>query len=238
MINNNTKLKSLVKERTGLISSDCDTFVHVRFQGPKLLKEWTTGGGNFLMTIGLLAVINFQAKVYRYLTDPDAFVKSSDVINVKDVIKIIKKGSPNLKNILEGSNTKWVPPRVGNVNETECFIKLVQALLRDSIDLGLPADGNILRSIWEKYRNYITHMAYPKSAISTYPHIKAKDLRIAKQRIVDKGTTAFRFEKNGEVILNVDRLNEDVLKISVWLINLIDNADPSNVKLTLEWVNE
>ncbi len=76
------ELKEIVRETVAATTYDCDTFLNVKCQAFEHIK----GGGNFLMTIGLFAVVNFLAKVYRHLIEPAAFVTKQDVAYAKQLL--------------------------------------------------------------------------------------------------------------------------------------------------------
>src|SRR5258708_8713886 len=121
------ELKAEIRQRVSMITGDCDTFLAAKGLVDKMqidasitsgqavevpqknshIQRWGTGGGNFLMALGLFAVLNFLAKVYRHLIDPDAFITQSDREIVNETIKVLKK-DPKLKVILEGIKTRWM----------------------------------------------------------------------------------------------------------------------------------
>lgn len=58
-MNSREELKQIVIEITGGIINDCLTFTKIRLHHNPLYKSLKTGGGNFLMALGLLSVLGF-----------------------------------------------------------------------------------------------------------------------------------------------------------------------------------
>ena len=145
---------------------DCRTFFRVRHDQRDWYKteqgDRPFGGGNFLMALGLLSVLNFLAKVQLQLTEPEAFVTEADRITVKNARKEIIIKMPEVESILTGRRTKWIAQPVGSCNETEAFAALVKAV-QPVANLGLN-EANV-RDVWAAFRNHLAHMAWPKEWI-------------------------------------------------------------------------
>jgi hypothetical protein len=247
-----------IRQRVNFITSDCDTFLAAKGlvdkrqidtsiatgqlvaipQKKSHIQKWETGGGNFLMALGLFAVLNFLAKVHRHLTDPDAFIAQNDREIVNETIKGLKK-DPKLKVILEGKNTRWLPPRVGDVNEKESFIKLVDAL-PNKIDLGIPDDkGESAGEIWNSLRNSLAHMAWPKSPLGAYSTFPESTTMRELRWMIDSGQKSF-YKYQDCLVYNSDKLNIDVYKIAEWICTKIEKGIFSNANIggTLKWMRE
>jgi hypothetical protein len=71
------ELKYEVHRRVEGLVADCRTFLAVRTEQHDWFKrrqsEVGLGGGNFLIAIGLLALLNFLSKVHLWLADRESF---------------------------------------------------------------------------------------------------------------------------------------------------------------------
>lgn len=230
------ELKQLIRERVGFTTYDCDTFLNVKCHAIDHLK----GGGNIVMTIGLFAVVNFLAKVYRHLIEPAAFVTEEDVKNVKQAGKHVQAEVPHLKGLVTAAKTGWKPPPLHGVdNEALSFVKMVNAIRGRAIDLGLatPQDA---QNVWRTFSNRIAHMAWPSDgSVGSYLFSKGSEPTFGDaQGIVRLGKPSF-FKQDGQWVCNADRLNLDVRTITEWLCSEVDEtANAENVQGTLQWIKE
>jgi hypothetical protein len=108
------ELRFEVKRKVDFLVGDCHTFLAVRtdqfkwFSGDDSLR-----GGNFLIALGLMALLGVLAKVHLWLIEPEAFVTERERSDVKEAIEKIGVQMPELKKMVK---KKWHAPRVGDCN--------------------------------------------------------------------------------------------------------------------------
>jgi hypothetical protein len=108
------ELKSEVQRRVEGLVADCRTLLAVRTEQHGWFKQRQSqvglGGGNFLIAIGLLALLNFLAKVHLWLVDSESF--ATEVVRKKVVAarkQVIAK-IPGLERVVKD---RWQKPRPG-----------------------------------------------------------------------------------------------------------------------------
>lgn len=186
------------------------------------------------MALAMLSACAFLAKAHLYLVKPEAFVTADDQNAVKKAKAIVKQHCPGLKRLLDSSKTNWMQPKIGSCNETEAFGRLIEALQREGIDLGLPPTE--ARAVWDRFRNKLAHMAYPEGVVEFCGATAAKTLDEARAAI--RRLPAFRVH-DGRWVCNADRLSLDVLKIADWLCEKVGRCTKlDRIKKLAEWVSE
>jgi hypothetical protein len=170
-------LKAIIRERTRFITGDCDTFLHVKRQATPLIGEWGSGGGNFLMAIGLFALINFLAKAHRYLVKPSQFVTSeyhADLTASRRRIRklITKDNDGDFVRTDKDYVRRYFTARVGDAfNEAQTFSTFVSVLQQNNINFGIP-NKEVSEHLWFVFRNALTHMAMTRQAsVAAYDNI-------------------------------------------------------------------
>jgi hypothetical protein len=187
------------------------------------------------MALAMLSACNFLAKAHLFLVKPEAFVTADDHAKVKAARTTVKQQCPALKSLFESSKTDWVPPKSGSCNETEAFGRLIDALNRDGIDLGLPTAE--AENVWGRFRNKLAHMAHPQGVVEVIAANEGKppnDLVNA----IRKTAPAFRM-KDERWVCNADRLSLDVLVIADWLCKQVDGCtEQDRIARLAEWMFE
>jgi len=230
------QLKEIIGQRASFIGGDCNTFIMAKSQKENFIHDWGTGGGNFLMAVGLFAVINFLSKVFSHLVEPTAFISEAGRQTVIDAKRTLRQSHPELREVI----ARWPTPRVGDVNEIRAFINLVTGLPSE-IDLGISTQDNIsAEEIWRTFRNFLTHMAWPGSPVSTITFINQPEIHNIEQilqAIDNSGLKAFYREDN-IIKCNSDKLTIDAHKIAEWLCRQINGNrfTEENITSTLAWV--
>lgn len=226
-------LKQIIQERTSFIVGDCNTFIMARGQNPSALTSWNTGGGNFLMAVGLFAVLNFLGKMYRHLTYPEAFTTAEDKQQVVNAKATLRTQHPEMSQILR----KWQNPRVGEIDETRTFINLVNALPA-TIDMGFSEDITP-DQVWRTFRNYLTHMAWPNSAISTF-NFRTPPITLSRAlEAVENDVRKPFYIEYGVISCNSDKLSVALTQIANWLCAEIGRGrfSEENIASSIEWAN-
>ena len=144
------QIKTEIRRRVQWLSNDCSTFWRVRLEKTEWYDDNKTddnktsdnglGAGNLVMALAMLSACNFLAKAYSLLVKPDAFVTEEDTAKVKGAVSKVIEAFPDFKHLLTNSKTGWRPQPKGSCNETDAFVRLIQALHNDDINLGLPSD--------------------------------------------------------------------------------------------------
>lgn len=119
----------------------------------KKIDEFNLGLGSFSTAISLFALINFLSKVYFILNKgSEKIVNPSDIDEYKRLEKILKENKEEWKNIKK----YFKKPRIGEINETEAFIFLIE---NSPIDFGIDkTNKEQIREVWQNYRNKLTHL--------------------------------------------------------------------------------
>lgn len=221
-------IKTEIRRRVQWLSNDCSTFWRVRLEQP----EWYTpnqstelqpsglGGGNFVMALALLSACNFLAKAYSILVKPEAFVTEADRQNVTAAQKRVKTELPELKSLFKSSKTDWRPQPKGSCNETAAFARMILALKKEDIDLGLPPEE--AEAVWNRFRNQLAHMAHPEGVVEVGAANEGRPLKDAKGAIL-MSVPAFRLNE-GRWVCNADRLSLEVITIAEWLCREVDEC--------------
>jgi hypothetical protein len=232
------ELKYQVHRRVEGLVADCRTLLAVRTEQHQWFKkrqgEVGLGGGNFLIAIGLLALLNFLAKVHLWLVDSQSFATEANLEEVKAAKARVIEDIPDLRRVVKD---RWMNPRPGDCNEQRAFIKLVEAM-REEIDLGI-ADNKEAEEVWQKIRNKLTHMAMPDGGAGVYEG--GHTLEEVETQIRN-GPKAFM--KAAEMkgaderwACISDRLNMDIPRIEVWLQRKIDACeDVGIIESALDWI--
>jgi len=224
------RLKGEIHWRIEFIVNDCTTYMRLRTEHRDWLHEKGLGGGNFFMTHGLFAGLNFMAKVYVSLKDHSEYFptkedgekvkRARDVLTSNEAIlnEFKKVANLDLKDLLhKKSRTQWREPRPEECNEIRAFTSFYKAFKSD-VDLGFAKEET--RIIWEYFRNRLSHMAAPSTVIEVGGPV----------------LTSFRMADGGWRV-NVDHLTDDIIKIENWLRRYIDEqATDEGVTDTLAWL--
>lgn len=223
------QINLLVQEISGSLTSDSLTFIKIRLQHNAIYKSLSTGGGNFLMTLGLLSTLGFLAKVYCKLSYPDFFTDDRVVIKAKKLKKKMAESRIATKKELEIFRV----PRIDETNEEMCFVKLIDRVQEDNITyMGL--NNTSAQQVWRLFRNKLAHISVPRSPVAVYD----KDLSTQPWHLIEheiSKTAAFKVEGD-TIFCNPDKLTIDVRTISIWLCSLVDSSDRKSVFRTLKWL--
>jgi len=137
-----------------------------------------------------------------------------------------------LKTTVKAGWTEWRIPRAGDCTEERAFKKLVGALC-PTIELGVPEDKAI--DVWRKFRNYLTHMAWPDGSVVVYA-VRGGSAKAEHE--LRSGGPPFRFLPGQDLWqCNVDRLTVMVMDITNCVCDVI-LACPHDERIlgTLEWM--
>lgn len=210
------------------IIADTNTYIWIRAVQPQILQEnKELGGGNLLMALGLSAVLNYLAKIYILLKE-EGGITAEEIKQAKQWLKDNQYEKLAFKDAIEIK-------RVGQINETEAFKKLLADC--PGANLGLTAEE--LLGVWRNVRNKLTHTATPGKDYQvdarwggvTYQNAKADAFNF---------NMVFYTDGFGRMHCNVDVLNIRVEKIKEWLIEQItqDIFGKEAVVRALKWAED
>lgn len=191
-------------------------------------------GGNFLMMTALMNVLGLLAKVHLRVTAPDAFSTEAHRKIVKESRALVANKLPELKTTLATGWTEWRVPRAGDCNDEKAFKKLVGAI-SPTIKLGAPEDKAV--EVWGKFRNYLTHMAWPNGSVAVYA-LRGGSAKAEQE--LRSGGPPFRFLLDQNIWqCNVDRLTVTVMSVTNWVCDVV-MACPHDERIlgTLEWMEQ
>jgi len=224
------KLKSLTLETTGGVINDCLTFTKLRLQHNSLYKQLNSGGGNFLMALGLLSVLGFLSKIYSVLSNREAVVDEKKHQSLKNLKCQIEQFPDIDKNLFK----KFILPRVGSLNEEDAFVNFIVKVQSENVDyLGL--DENSARKVWKFYRNKLAHLTVPLAPVGVYDKdLSHMDWVDIEYLISKQGSFLVR---DNLILCNSDKLVQNAKKLSIWLSTYIDTCDDENIENALNWLN-
>lgn len=231
--NDRVELKRLIEKRTWMIN-DARLFTWAKCDGRlKIIEGLKIGGGNFLVTLGLFAVLNFLSKAYYLLQEGSEVWSEEEIKKTKKILRKLPKG------------TKAFPPVFGSPKKTErdCFIDFALALqfplFSNSKELSKKEQTERYSEIWESYRNKLSHMAMPKHAAVTlnFADLKYEGSGGAEELLeID---TSPAFIKSGTLYaVRIDFFARDIKKWVNWINQEIDEnpkISDERVKATLNW---
>ena len=138
---------------TSLIIRDAHSFLFLNFEQKNKINEYKLGLGSFSTAISLFSLINFIWKVYFILNKGNKkIVNQSDINEYKRLEKILKENNEEWENIKK----YFKKPRIGDINETDAFIFLIENC---PIDFGIDKmNKEQIREVWQNYRNKLTHL--------------------------------------------------------------------------------
>ncbi len=136
-----------------LIIKDAHSFLFLNFEQKHKIDEHKLGLGSFSTAISLFALINFVSKVYFILNKGDEkIVNQSNIDEYKRLENILKENKKEWKNIKK----YFKKPRIGEINETDAFIFLIENC---PIDFGIDkTNKKQICEVWQNYRNKLTHL--------------------------------------------------------------------------------
>lgn len=140
-------------KNASLIIRDAHSFLFLNFEQKNKIDEHKLGLGSFSTAISLFALINFVSKVYLILNKGnEKIINQSDINEYKRLEKILKENKEEWKNIKK----YFKKPRIGDINETDAFIFLIENC---PIDFGIDKmNKEQIREVWQNYRNKLTHL--------------------------------------------------------------------------------
>jgi len=237
-------LKYHLETRINYLVSDSRTFLWAKFVHKKTFdKQNGIGGGNFLIVIGNFACLNLLSKVYWLLSkNPDDYLfvsketKKEFENQVKDIRRKLDKDRFELflKYGFQGIRLGF------QINEKVAFVNLVSDLYKDGIDLGLKDEKIIIERAWDNLRISFSHYAVPGGGkIAAFVKDKKDNMRTETfNEIVESlektNMPPFLIEKNGDIIVLSDLLNQYVKRINNWLSSKIDAASEVQVAACLK----
>lgn len=224
------KLKQLIIEITGAIINDSLTFTKIRLHHNAFYKSLGTGGGNFLMALGLLSVFGFISKLYSILSEPDRIFLQDKYQELKD----FKTELSNIPNINKKLLDKLIIPRVGTINEEDAFLNLVKKVQSENI-LYLGLDGESAKKVWKIYRNKLAHINTPLAPIGVYDQDLSNLTWIEVEHLISKQGSFL--VKDDLILCNSDKLVQDSRKLATWLCSYIDTCKKNSVMQALKWLN-
>ena len=140
-------------KNASLIVKDAHSFLFLNFEQKHKIDEHKLGLGSFSTAISLFALINFVPKIYFILnTGNEKIVNQSDIDEYKRLENILKENKKEWKNIKK----YFKKPRIGDINETDAFIFLIE---NSPIDFGIDkTNKEQIQEVWQNYRNKLTHL--------------------------------------------------------------------------------
>jgi hypothetical protein len=122
------------------------------------------------------------------------------------------------------------------INETDAFNWMIDALLKDGIDLGIPL--NEATAIWNHFRNKLAHIAKPGSFVGVYDFKKSVSSSAA-EKAVRTGKPSFFKHSNGHWMCNADRLSLDILRVADWVCEKVDACtDQGALQQLSDWMSQ
>jgi len=97
------------------------------------------------------------------------------------------------------------------INHTNCFKKIV----KDSLTWGF--NDTDLDTIWNSYRNYLTHMHFPKYPIKVFKEGLAKSIKVFYKKLEESDKPAFKINNSKDIVCNSDILFRDVKRTKLWM---------------------
>ncbi len=223
------ELKQLILNLSDGIINDCLTFSKLRLHHNPIYKSLNSGGGNFLMALGLLSILGFLAKIYITLADPKSVI---DEIKNKE-LKTFKADLAKMAKVDKKLLNSLVIPRAGSINEEDAFVRLINKVQDDNIAyLGL--NDSSARIIWKIYRNKLAHLTVPLAPVGVYDQDMSHLSWVQVEHEVSKQGT---FLVKGNLILcNSDKLVQNAKTIRLWLCTYIDTLDKKTIANALRWL--
>lgn len=153
-------LTKKIQSQIGWVINDSLTFLWLRNSKYQTLGRIVLGGGNLMMANSAFSALNYISKVNFILrTNPTSFDEFNPFVTNKG-----KEQSNIYFKTLKQQNVV-TPKNEWQINESLAFRYLIEDLLKETIDLGLEVKDS--ENEWKKYRNYMSHMNYPKGVILT-----------------------------------------------------------------------
>ncbi|HSX46184.1 MAG TPA: hypothetical protein VLG27_04260 [Candidatus Saccharimonadia bacterium] len=198
-------LNRLIELRTEMLLNDSRTFLAAKTMSPKLVKlanSGDIGGGNLLVALGMMSLLEFHARIYWMLQmkseDLDSFSKKQDLTIIP------------------------APQAVS---------KLLLAVEESDFDLGLPRDAAVIEEIWKLYRNELSHYLWiHNGAAVSHPveYLPSKSI----SEIENEWSKRTVFKKPFEKVLQPDQkysyfLSAEIMRLEMpaltkWLKKRID----------------
>ena len=169
-------LRRKVRSQVDWIIHDAPTYFWVKNSRYWGLVRTVFGGGNLTMANNIFPALNYLSKVNFILrTDSKEFDKFTPFVT--------KEGAKKSKDFyieLDGGQKNLVSvKKEWQVNETLAFSSLVKDLRKVNINLGI--ERREAQHVWKSFRNYLTHMNYPKGFVS------AGNYKVEEEIIVKQG---------------------------------------------------
>jgi hypothetical protein len=225
------ELKNLIEERAWMIS-DAQIFVWGKCEDRhEQLANDGIGGGNFLVTLGMFAVLNFLSKAYYLLHDDAELWSEEEVRRVKRALRSCPDS--------HGA----VPPFKGAPKRSEkaCFIEFADAMdfpfFLGEEDMPQSDRRQIFERMWDSYRNKLAHMAMPGQAISSVGDYAGRPYSEVRQ-MLDGNTQPAFVESNGAYLPITDLLSRDIRKWVDWLKTEVDYGGFSDrrIRAAIDWI--
>ena len=221
------ELASLIENRPFSIIADTNTFVWARAEHRAVFSEIKEiGGGNFLIVLGLFAVIGYLAKINAILNGRDVVTKTQKD-HAKELLKPIFKEHPEIKD-------RVLVKRVGQINETDAFKQLMEDA---HISWGMPQ--NDLFKVWDDLRNKLTHMVIPENGYQLNTRMGGENYKQAKE-VADQSGMVFMKMADGRIHLFVDNFINKTDGLRFWLANEVrlGKHAEENIDIALSWLRE
>lgn len=202
------KLVIVIETRSNMLLNDSRTFIAAKTMSPKtvkLAKSSEIGGGNLLVALGMMSLLEFLARIYW----------------------MIEMSTSDLNKYTEKQGLK-------SINAVDAVSKLISDLEKNAIDLGITTDIATIREVWNNYRNELAHYLWIHnggSASKPPEYIPSKSLSDIEKDWLEKTVFKKPFEKvfypqennklDSRYILSADRLRFEVPKIIKWLVDKI-----------------
>lgn len=221
------KLISLLNEEIPWMFDDCRSFLLLATQQRQLIEDNKLGLGNYMMTIAMLAHLNFLSKVYFLLSEEDFDLKEQELLK-KEINKEIEK--------IKTSNTKFKGSCFcGEINEKKAFIKLVKNL-PNNINLVGVLDEVDVEKLWDFFRNKLSHLGtLPKGTAGSIFESNGQDFNNFMKFIEFNDQHAFS-KVNNSYVCQSQLLWRDTKSIRNWLILEVEKFKENRLKIAYDWI--
>lgn len=197
-------------------------------EAPEAMTEHDLGYGISLMTLGLFACINLLAKIYVILAGKTAPITKAQRNKIQRARRKYLLKFPNDKHVIES----WKIPRVGEVNETDAVVIMLQSLPED-INFGIGKSRQQIVKFWDDYRNKLSHTLSVGMSIHGFGfRVGDRYQELLRERYADKSNTFFE----GGLVLS--SLIRDVGLVEGWILEQIRNNrfSKTRIRLVAKWL--
>lgn len=223
------EIAEYIENRCNFLLRDTNTFVWAKTNVSQTFDldydHCNIGGGNMLMVHGLLAIINYLAKIYYILNKGD---KLRDEEKEKFLIEHLKTKLEYKGKELKINEYFLLKPYI---NETNAFTYFIS---ESPVDWCLGKDEP--KTVWNFYRNKLAHLALPRAMVRA-DGAADESYCTRKEKIARSEGKAFT-KVNDKYECNADLLQRDTEILINFVCTAIQNADKfseERIGELLEW---